>query len=109
MKKVQVTNTDVAKAIAEAIESNKLYPFMFRDVATDIDAAVENGIYDVTSEWSSNQPSSLYKYGSLIVYGELFKTQLYVPHREQANEYRFALRVMYSNVWSAWRYFKEDK
>ena len=109
MKKVQVTNTDVAKAISGTIESNKLYPFMHRGVAPDVDAAVEDEIYDVTSEWSSNQPSELYKYGTLIVCGSIFKMQLYAPHREQSDIYRFALRVMYKDVWSVWRYFKEDK
>lgn len=90
MKKVKITNTDVAKAIAGSIKSNSLYPFMFRGFCIDLDTETENGVYDVAEGYSANIPKGLYAYGSLMVYSSLFTTQIFVPHRGLNNTYQIA-------------------
>ena len=108
MKKVQVTNTDVAKAISGAIESNKLYPFMYRGFCSDLDTVTEEGIYDVGNEYSVNIPQGVYNYGSLLVYYGTFTVQIYVPHLTHGGSYKIAIRVKYSGEWGVWRYFTAD-
>ena len=60
------------------LSSLKLYPFMFRGGCTDFNNATEVGYYNVSSLSTSNIPKGAYGYGTLLVTGNSFITQLYI-------------------------------
>ena len=60
------------------LSSLKLYPFMYRGGCTDFNNATEVGYYNVSSSSSLNIPKGAYGYGTLLVCGDSFITQLYI-------------------------------
>lgn len=62
------------------INSQRLYPFMYRGGCSDFNNATDTGYYNVGSSTGiPNAPNGAYKYGTLVVVGETFKMQIYFP------------------------------
>ena len=87
------------------LSKNKLYPYMYRGVAANIDEIIENGSYVVSAGVSTNLPTDAYSYGVLEVFGgESFIAQRYTPHSNYSGNYGEYTRVRYKEDWGNWRF-----
>lgn len=73
-----------------------------RGVVTDNFNKKENGVYNIQmSNPSEDAPSGAYLYGTMIVFGNAFVTQIYIPYDKGLMYIRQYYN--YSSVWSRWR------
>ena len=73
-----------------------------RGVVTDNFDKKENGVYNMQmSNSSEDAPSGAYLYGTMIVFGNAFVTQIYIPYDKGLMYIRQYYN--YSSVWSRWR------
>lgn len=73
-----------------------------RGVVTDNFNKKENGIYNMQmTNPSEDAPSDAYLYGTMIVFGNAFVTQIYIPYDKGLMYIRQYYN--YSSVWSSWR------
>lgn len=87
------------------LSSLKLYPFMFRGIAGDIDSLNESGYYEVRIDQSTNIPPNAYTYGILEVFqSTMFTLQRYTPHSNNSGKYGEYNRVKTKGVWKNWRF-----
>lgn len=81
------------------LSSLKLYPFMYRGDCTDFNNATEVGYYHVSSSSDiPGTPPGAYRYGTLLVVGDIFKIQIYFPDTYG----KFYKRNKYQEVWKSW-------
>ena len=92
------------------LSKNKLYPYMYRGVAANIDEIIKNGSYVVSAGASTNLPTDAYSYGVLEVFGgESFIAQRYTPHSDYSGNYGEYSRVRYNGTWTSWRFIPYNK
>ena len=94
-----------AGTVGGLLSSLKLYPFMFRGIAGDIDSLIESGYYEVRLNQSTNIPPNAYTYGILEVFkSTMFILQRYTPHSNNSSKYGEYNRVKSQGVWTDWRF-----
>lgn len=73
-----------------------------RGVVTDNFNKKENGVYNMQiTNPSEDAPHDAYLYGTMIVFGNAFVTQIYIPYDKGLMYIRQYYN--YSSVWSSWR------
>lgn len=73
---------------------------MYRGIVSDFNSATEPGYYNVSSSsYIPNEPDEVYRYGSLLVFGTDFVTQIYISD---------TYNIMYiRNFFVKWRPWKK--
>ena len=101
----QMSKEDMAAVVGELLSSLKLYPFMFRGIAGDLDSLIESGYYEVRPDQSTNIPPDAYTYGILEVFKtDMFTFQRYTPHSNSSGKYGEFNRVKLGSSWGNWRF-----
>ena len=98
--------TSVSSCLVGVLLSNqKLYPYMYRGLAGDIDTITDTGSYSTGLSATTNLPDNAYSYGILEVFGGgSFIIQRYTPHANYSGDYGEFTRVRYQNQWGSWRF-----
>lgn len=95
----QMSKADMATVLGGLLSNQKLYPYMYRGVAGDIDTITDTGFYSIGAS-STNLPDNAYSYGILEVFGGgSFIIQRYTPHNNYAGDYGEFTRVRYNDKW----------
>ena len=89
------------------ISNLKLYPYMYRGAAKDINTTMDSGFYEVAGKATANIPDGFFTYGILEVeIGQNYYIQKYHPVLKGTNTTKFGLAIrFYSNKeWTEWNY-----
>lgn len=79
---------------------------MYRGICTDFDDATKVGYYQVSSSSAiPGCPSGAYRYGTLLVVGDIFITQIYFTDTYG----KIYKRNKYQKVWKDWYEFDGTK
>lgn len=101
---IRISKEDLASVVGGLLSNQKLYPYMYRGVAGDIDTITDTGSYS-TSTVTTNLPDNAYSFGILEVFGGgIFIIQRYTPHANYAGDYGEFTRVRFQNKWERWRF-----
>lgn len=91
------------------LSNMKLYPYMDKGVALDLDTCKEPGFYGVMSERTSNIPSGYFSYGILtvkrnVLTGYIMQTYFPVVNSISFEKKGIAVRGLSEGSWTAWNY-----
>lgn len=85
--------------LGELMSSQKLFPFMYRGTVSDFNSATEPGYYNVSGTSDiPHQPDGAYRYGTLLVYGNDFITQIYI-----SDSYNILYIRDFYVTWRSWK------
>lgn len=91
--------------VGELLSSLKLYPYMYRGTAGNVDDLAIVGYYETRSENTTNLPTGAYYYGILEIFGGgSFLVQRYTPHANYSGKFGEYNRVKFQGVWTDWRF-----
>ena len=95
--------------LGELLSNMKLYPYMDKGVALDLDTCKEPGFYGVMPERTSNIPSGYFRYGILtvkrnVLTGYIMQTYFPVVNSISFEKKGIAVRGLSEGSWTAWNY-----
>lgn len=105
-KQYWMKKADLAEVLGGLLSTLKLYPYMYRGIAGDLDKTKENGFWMITNENSTNIPEGTFRYGIL----EVEKTDKYIIQKfyptAKGSSPKFGLfiRTFYEIGWGSWNY-----
>lgn len=96
---IRISKEDLASVVGELLSSQKLFPFMYRGIVSDFNSATEPGYYNVSGTSDiPHQPDGAYRYGTLLVYGNDFITQIYI-----SDSYNILYIRDFYVTWRSWK------
>ena len=98
---------DMATVLGGLISNLKLYPYMYRGAAKDINTTMDSGFYEVAGNATANIPDGFFTYGILEVeIGQNYYIQKYHPVLKGTNTTKFGLAIRFylNKEWTAWNY-----
>ena len=104
-----VRNGWLMVVLGELLSNMKLYPYMDKGVALDLDTCKEPGFYGVMPERTSNIPSGYFRYGILtvkrnVLTGYIMQTYFPVVNSISFEKKGIAVRGLSEGSWTAWNY-----